>query len=66
MEWLADDFAQLSDPATFESVPDEQFRRVKRASTLNRRQLGVLQAITAWRERGRNATGSAPAVDHQG
>jgi len=51
MEWLADDFALLSDPATFASVPEEQFRRVKRASTLNRRQLGILQSITAWRER---------------
>ncbi|TLM76075.1 MAG: ribonuclease D, partial [Actinobacteria bacterium] len=30
--WLADDFARLEDPATYTVVPEEQYRRVKRAS----------------------------------
>ena len=49
-EWLAGDLAGLSDPAHYEIRPEEQYRRIKRAASLSRRQLGVLQAVTAWRE----------------
>jgi ribonuclease D len=49
--WLAGDLASLSDPALYEIRPDEQYRRIKRAASLSRRQLGVLQQVTAWRER---------------
>ena len=48
--WLAADFAHIEDPATYECVPDEQWRRVKRISSLNRRQLGVAREVAAWRE----------------
>jgi len=48
--WLQADFERLSDPAVYEVVPEQQFRRIKRASSLNRRQLAVLQQATAWRE----------------
>lgn len=51
LEWLAEDFARLSDPDAYQVVPEEQFRRVKRISTLSRRQLGVLRFVAAWRER---------------
>lgn len=50
LPWLAPDFARMSDPVTYEVVPEEMWRRVKRASSLNRRQLGVLQKVAAWRE----------------
>lgn len=50
LSWLQSDFERLSDPATYEVVPEEQFRRIKRASSLSRRQLAVLQQVTAWRE----------------
>jgi ribonuclease D len=50
LSWLQADFERLSDPATYEVVPEEQFRRIKRASTLSRRQLAVLQQAVAWRE----------------
>jgi len=50
LAWLQADFERLSDPAVYECVPEEQFRRIKRASTLSRRQLGVLQQAAAWRE----------------
>ncbi len=50
LSWLADDFAALSAPGAYESVPEEYFRRIKRASALNRRQLAVLRAVAAWRE----------------
>jgi ribonuclease D len=51
LAWLEADFARLADPATYEAVPEEQFRRIKRASSLSRRQLAVLREATAWRER---------------
>jgi len=49
-EWLAADFQRLEDPATYEIVPHEQWRRVKRISSLNRRQLAVAREVAAWRE----------------
>jgi ribonuclease D len=51
LAWLADDFVRMADPALYEVVPEQQFRRLKRLATLSRRQLGVLQAVAAWRER---------------
>jgi ribonuclease D len=50
IEWLAADFARLEDPATYQVVPHELWRRVKRISSLNRRQLAVAREVTAWRE----------------
>lgn len=50
-QWLAADLERLSDPATYAIDPEQQYRRIKRSSSLSRRQLGVLQAVTAWRER---------------
>jgi ribonuclease D len=49
-EWLAADFSRLEDPATYEVLPRELWRRVKRVSSLNRRQLAVAREVTAWRE----------------
>jgi len=51
LAWLQADFERLSDPATYEVVPEEQFRRIKRVTSLSRRQMGVLQQAAAWRER---------------
>ena len=48
--WLAEDFDRLADPATYEVDPHRQYLRVKRASTLDRRSLGVLREVAAWRE----------------
>jgi ribonuclease D len=49
--WLAADFERMADPATYAAAPEEQWRRVKRISSLNRRQLGVAREVAAWRER---------------
>jgi ribonuclease D len=49
-EWLSADFERLADPATYEVVPEEQWRKVKRISSLNRRQLAVAREVAAWRE----------------
>lgn len=51
LSWLAEDFDHMADPATYDLVPEEQFRRVKRASVLDRRSLAVLREVAAWRER---------------
>ena len=50
LAWLAEDFEHLADPATYELDPREQYRRVKRASSLDRRSLAVLRELAAWRE----------------
>jgi ribonuclease D len=50
IDWLAADFARLEDSATYEVLPRELWRRVKRVSSLNRRQLAVAREVTAWRE----------------
>ncbi len=51
MEWLSADFVRMEDAGTYEVVPEEQWRRVKRVSALNRRQLAVAREVAAWRER---------------
>lgn len=50
LAWLEPDFDRLVDPATYEAVPEEQFRRLKRIASLKPQQLGVLMKVTAWRE----------------
>jgi ribonuclease D len=51
LSWLSADFRRMEDPATYECVATEQWRRVKRVSSLNRRQLAVAREVAAWRER---------------
>lgn len=48
--WLQDDFEHLCDPETYATLPEEQWRRVKRVSSLTRRQLAVARGVAAWRE----------------
>lgn len=50
-DWLAADFARLADPAEYAVVPETQYLRLKRVTSLSRRQLGVLMHAAAWRER---------------
>jgi ribonuclease D len=50
LEWLEEDFAVMADAATYEVVPEEMYRRVKRRSRLKPREMGVLLHVAAWRE----------------
>ena len=45
-----EDFAALADPATYISVPEEAWQRIKGRQKLKGVQLAVLQALAAWRE----------------
>ncbi|WP_135469996.1 ribonuclease D [Crenalkalicoccus roseus] len=50
MEWVAEEMAALADPATYRVDPETVWERL-RPRTHNRRFLGLLRAIAAWRER---------------
>src|SRR6202049_3033939 len=47
----ARDSAALLDVSRFQSDPETAWRRVRGAGRLGRRQLGVLRALAAWRDR---------------
>ena len=50
LDWVAEEMAVLANPATYRADPEAMWERL-RPRTGNRRQLGVLRAIAAWRER---------------
>ncbi|MBV1795627.1 ribonuclease D [Siccirubricoccus sp. G192] len=50
MEWVAQEMAVLDQPATYRVDPETAWERLK-ARTGNRRFLGLLRAVAAWRER---------------
>ena len=49
-DWLAEEMADLTDPANYAADPEQAFRRVKSRSG-NGRMLAVLRELAAWRER---------------
>lgn len=51
LQWALDESAALSDPARFQVNPDQAWRSVKGARTLDATGLGHLRALAAWRER---------------
>jgi ribonuclease D len=50
LDWVAQEMGALADPATYRVDPDHAWERLK-LRTNNRRQLAIVQAIAAWRER---------------
>lgn len=50
LAWVAEEMAALADPATYRLDPESAWERL-RPRTGNRRFLGVLRAVAAWRER---------------
>jgi ribonuclease D len=50
LAWVAEEMAELAEPATYRTEPDDAWVRLKPRSG-NRRYLGALRAIAAWRER---------------
>lgn len=51
LSWLDDEFARKADPKYFMMDSREQWRRLKKVSALNRRQLAVAREVADWRER---------------
>jgi ribonuclease D len=50
VDWVTEEMAVLSDPATYRPDPEAMWERLRPRST-NRRYLGLARAIAAWRER---------------
>ncbi len=50
LDWVAEEAAVLADPATSRTEPEDAWRRLKLRGG-NRRQLALVKAIAAWRER---------------
>ncbi len=50
LAWLDGDFDRLASAETYDPDPALLWKRVKRASSLDRRGLGVLRELAAWRE----------------
>ncbi len=50
LSWLDHDFEELCDPKRYVADGRERYRRLKRASQLNRRQLSAAREFAAWRE----------------
>ena len=50
LSWLDQDFRELADMGKYKQDPRERFRRLKRASSLSRKQLSGAREIAAWRE----------------
>lgn len=50
LPWLAADFAELADPATYVQHPQTAWQRVKGRQQIKGQGLAVLQRLAAWRE----------------
>src|SRR5438094_120425 len=50
LDWVAEELAELADPATYRADPETMWERLRPRSS-NRRFLGLLRALAAWRER---------------
>ena len=50
LSWVAEEMAELTDPATYRQDPETAWERLKPRSS-NRRFLAAVQALAAWRER---------------
>jgi len=50
LDWVAEEMGALTEPATYGTEPDSAWERL-RPRTTNRRFLGTLRAVAAWRER---------------
>jgi ribonuclease D len=51
LSWVLEDSAALLDTSRFTEDDDSAYLRIKGAGRLDRRQLGALQTLAAWRER---------------
>jgi ribonuclease D len=50
LEWLQPDFVELSNPALYEVLPAQAWRKIKGKNKLTGKQLSIIQALAEWRE----------------
>lgn len=50
LSWLDADFRSMENPCNYEEDPSERYKRLKRVTQLNRRQLSAARELAAWRE----------------
>lgn len=50
LDWLGDDFAVLTDPATYENPPEQAWRRLRGLQKFRGSALSCAQTLAAWRE----------------
>ena len=51
LSWVAPEMESLTDPSRIRRAPEETYLRLKRSSSLTRRQLAIAREVCAWRER---------------
>ena len=51
LSWIAPEMEALTDPRHIRRSPEEAYLRLKRSSSLTRRQLAIAREVCAWRER---------------
>lgn len=51
LDWLQIDFAELSNPALYEVLPEQAWHKIKGKNKLTGKQLSIVQALAEWRER---------------
>jgi len=50
IDWLEEEFRELSNPATYVTTDADMWKKIKGVNKLHGQQLAILQAITSWRE----------------
>lgn len=50
LDWLRDDFEQLSNPGLYQIAPENAWLKIKGKNKLTGKQLSIIQAISNWRE----------------
>jgi ribonuclease D len=50
LDWLQPDFAELSNSALYEVLPEHAWRKIKGKNKLTGKQLSIIQSLAEWRE----------------
>lgn len=51
VDWLKNDFAELSNPALYHVIPEKAWLKIKGKNKLTGKQLSIIQVLAEWREK---------------
>ncbi|MFA5984862.1 MAG: ribonuclease D [Methylococcaceae bacterium] len=51
MDWLRNDFAELSNPDLYQVIPEQAWYKIKGKNKLTGKQLSIVQTLAEWREK---------------